>query len=67
MDEVGGTSCAKLACGACRARSIEADGNDVDEGNADSFASYLETVGYLAEADFGPLFGKGRMLAETFD
>src|SRR5580658_9585226 len=67
MHKVGGTARAGLASRAGRTRGVQADSNHVGEENASAFGGNLETVCDLAEADLGPLLGKGRMLAQTFD
>jgi hypothetical protein len=50
-----------------RTGSIQADCDDVREENTCLIGGNLETIGNLAEANFGPLFYKGRMLAHTVD
>ena len=67
MNKVRGTSGTELARRAGRARSIQADGHHVREMNTCSLGGNLETIRYLAEADFRSLLCKRWMLTQSVD
>lgn len=67
VDKVGGAAGAELAGSAGGAGSVEAEGDDIVELDADIFGGDEEAVGDLLEAYVGALLGEGGMFAEAFD
>jgi hypothetical protein len=67
MYKVRGAARAETASGTGRPRGIEANGDDVVEGNADKIGGDLQTVRNLLEADVWPLLRECRMLAQSLD
>ena len=67
MDEIGGTLGAEDPGSAGRTRRIEAHGNDVGKRDAGLARGDCKAIFDLLEADIRPLFGEGRMFAQTLD
>ena len=67
VHEVGGAPRAEHTRSAGRTGSIEADRNDVGNGNTRFVHGDLETVGDLLQADVRSLFRQRGMFAQAFD